>query len=86
MENEDPQLAPPQQAASAPAVSHQIKLPSFWPKDPTPWFRLAEGQFTLHNVVYPVTHYYHVLVAQSTQSTWCGMSFTRRPGPSPTTD
>jgi hypothetical protein len=41
----------------------QIKLPSFWPEDPTSWFCLVEGQFTLRNVVDPVTCYYHVLAA-----------------------
>jgi hypothetical protein len=67
MENDDPQLLPPQPAAGAPvpAVGQQIKLPSFWPEDPASWFRLTEGQFTLCNVADPVTRYYHVLAALS---------------------
>ncbi len=70
MENDDPQLVPPQLAASAPApaISQQIKLPSFWPEDPTSWFRLAESQFALRNVADPLTRYYHVLAVLSIDS------------------
>jgi hypothetical protein len=70
MDNGDPQPVSPQQAAGTPAIGRQIKLPSFWPEDPTSWFRLAEGQFTLRNFnfVDPMTHYYHVLVALSVDS------------------
>ncbi len=50
MENDNPQLAA---GAPAPAISQQIKLPSFWPEDPTSWFLLAKGQFTLRNVADP---------------------------------
>jgi hypothetical protein len=59
----DEQQPPPLLAAGAPPAIGQIKLPPFWPEDPASWFRLAEGQFTLCNVVDPVTRYYHVLAA-----------------------
>jgi hypothetical protein len=51
-----------------PAIGQQIKLPSLWPEDPASWFRLAEGQFALRNVVDPITRYYHVLAALSVDS------------------
>ncbi len=62
-------LQPPPPVAGTPPAIGQIKLPPFWPEDPASWFRLAEEQFALRNVVDPVTRYYHVLAArQSTLS------------------
>jgi hypothetical protein len=68
MENDE--LQPTLPAAGVPAAGQQqqIKLPSFWPEDPISWFRLAEGQFALHNVTDPITRYYHVLAALSVDS------------------
>jgi hypothetical protein len=40
-----------------------MKLPGFRTEDPVSWFQLAEGQFTLRNVVDLVTHYFHVLAS-----------------------
>ncbi len=68
MENDDQQPPPPAASAHLPAIGQQIKLPNFWPEDPTSWFRLAEGQFTLRNVVNPVTRNYHMLAALSVDS------------------
>jgi hypothetical protein len=67
MENDNLQPVPPQLAANAPtpAIGQQIKLPSFWPEDPTSWFHLAKGQFALCNVADPVMRYYHILAALS---------------------
>jgi hypothetical protein len=46
----------PLPAAGAPAHAHQLLDRGF---------RLAEGKFTLRNVVDPVAHYYHVLASLS---------------------
>jgi hypothetical protein len=53
MDNDE--LQPPPPAAGAPPAIGQIKLPPFWPEDPASWFRLAERQFALRNVIDPVT-------------------------------
>jgi hypothetical protein len=68
MENDDQQPLPLAASAHLPAIGQQIKLPNFWPEDPASWFRLAEGQFTLRNVVDPVTQNYHMLAALSVDS------------------
>jgi hypothetical protein len=48
-----------------PHLSGLVKLPAFWTEDPVSWFRLAERQFTLQNVVDPIARYYHVLSSLS---------------------
>jgi hypothetical protein len=58
----------PQAAAGGnppPPLAGLVKLPPFWAEDPVSWFRLAEGQFALHNVADPVARYYHVLSSLS---------------------
>jgi hypothetical protein len=67
MDNDELQPPLPAVGAPPPAIG-QIKLPPFWPEDPASWFRLAEGQFALHNIADPVTRYYHVLAALSVDS------------------
>jgi hypothetical protein len=64
---EDAEQQPPGAAAGAPPPNAPglVKLPAFWAEDPVSWFRLAEGQFTLRNVVDPVARYYHVLASLS---------------------
>jgi hypothetical protein len=53
MENNKQQQLPPPPATGVPHPSQppQVKLPSFWPENPTSWFCLAEGQFILRNMV-----------------------------------
>jgi hypothetical protein len=58
---QQPPPVPVAGAGQAPNQQSVIKLPSFWTEDPVSWFRLAEGQFALRNVVDPVSRYYHVL-------------------------
>jgi hypothetical protein len=64
---EDAEQQPPGVAAGAPPPNAPgtVKLPAFWAEDPVSWFRLAEGQFALRNVVDPVARYYHVLASLS---------------------
>ncbi len=65
MEDAEPQ--PQAVAGGAPPLplAGLVKLPPFWTEDPVSWFRLAEGQFALRNVVDPVARYYHVLSSLS---------------------
>ena len=38
-----------------------VKLPTFWPAQPTIWFVQAEAQFVLHGINNDSTKYYHIL-------------------------
>ena len=40
-----------------------VKLPTFWPAQPTIWFAQAEAQFALRGISSDSTKYYHVLAA-----------------------
>lgn len=40
-----------------------VKLPTFWPAQPTIWFTQAEAQFALRSINNDSTKYYHVLAA-----------------------
>ena len=44
------------------AVSHKVKLPGFWEKDPAVWFRLAEAVMEDNHVVNPQVMYRTVLL------------------------
>jgi hypothetical protein len=69
MEDVEQQLPPA--ASQAPTHQSLKKLPRFWTEDPVSWFWLAEGQFTLHNVMDPVARYYHVLASLSQDAAPC---------------
>ena len=46
-----------------------VKLPTFWPAQPTIWFAQAEAQFALRDITSDSTKYYHVLAALDQNST-----------------
>ena len=45
------------------AAAVAIKLPPFWPSQPSIWFAQAEAQFALRGITSDSTKYYHVLAA-----------------------
>jgi len=46
-----------------------LKLPDFWPSNPTGWFRVVDAQSALHNITDDVTKYNHVLKALGNDTT-----------------
>lgn len=38
-----------------------VRMPPFWPQDPTIWFKQVEGQFALSNITADETKFYYVL-------------------------
>jgi len=56
---------PPPAAPAPPTVNVNavaVKLPEFWPADPTTWFHQAEAAFRRSNVTQSFTKYDHVLM------------------------
>ncbi len=56
---------PPPAAPAPPTVNVNavaVKLPDFWPADPTTWFHQAEAAFRRSNVTVSYTKYDHVLM------------------------
>ncbi len=56
---------PPPTAPAPPTVNVNavaVKLPEFWPADPTTWFHQAEAAFRRSNVTQSFTKYDHVLM------------------------
>jgi hypothetical protein len=54
---------PPPAAPAPPTVNAvAVKLPEFWPADPTTWFHQAEAAFRKSNVTVSYTKYDHVLM------------------------
>lgn len=50
------------QTAIATGVSHvAVKLPPYWPKDPSLWFAQVEGQFDLAGITTEMTKFNHVM-------------------------
>ena len=43
--------------------SVSLKLPPFWPEQPTIWFAQTEAQFVIRNINVELTKFYHVVAA-----------------------
>ena len=43
--------------------SVSLKLPPFWPEQPTIWFAQTEAQFVIRNISVELTKFYHVVAA-----------------------
>ncbi|XP_072943257.1 uncharacterized protein [Epargyreus clarus] len=42
-------------------ISHDVKIPPFWPEKPAIWFAQVEAQFVIRGISDDVTKFYHVL-------------------------
>ena len=48
---------------STTVASVALKLPQFWPEQPTIWFAQTEAQFAIKNITVELTKFYHVVTA-----------------------
>jgi hypothetical protein len=65
MSNPPPAGAAESGTAPTAASRHLNKLPAFWSASPAAWFRVIEGQFTLHGMMDPIERYYLIINALS---------------------
>ena len=64
---DDPAPAPAPAAAAGRNLS-AVKLPPFWTSSPANWFRYAEAQFVIKEVVNPIDRFYLTVSALSEES------------------
>ena len=50
-------------STSTTVTSVALKLPPFWPEQPTVWFAQTEAQFAIENIIVELTKFYHVVAA-----------------------
>ena len=50
-------------STSTTVTSVALKLPRFWPEQPTIWFAQTEAQFAIKNIIVELTKFYHVVAA-----------------------
>ena len=50
-------------SSSTTVTSVGLKLPPFWPEQPTIWFAQTEAQFAIKNISVELTKFYHVVAA-----------------------
>lgn len=51
----------PDANACVQSISHDVKIPPFWPEKPAIWFAQLEGQFAIRRITDNATKFYHVL-------------------------
>ena len=54
-----------QEETRAPVKRAAVKLPPYWPKDPTLWFAQVEAQFAIANLKSEQTRFHHVIASLS---------------------
>ena len=58
-------------STSTTVTSVALKLPPFWPEQPTIWFAQTEEQFAIKNISVELTKFYHVVAALDGSTAQC---------------